>query len=58
MKTKCVFHRFIEFCVCHAKMSLVTYNPANQLDEDVLLVIFDQLDEEELLRCETVCHQW
>jgi F-box-like len=39
-------------------MSLVTYNPANQLDEDVLLVIFDQLDGQDLIHCETVCHQW
>jgi hypothetical protein len=31
-------------------MSLVSYNPVNQLDEDVLLVIFDQLDDEDLLR--------
>ena len=39
-------------------MSLFSYNPPNQLSDDVLLVIFDQLDEEDLLRCETVCRQW
>jgi WD40 repeat protein len=39
-------------------MSLVTCNPVNQLPDDVLLVIFDQLDDEALLRCETVCRQW
>jgi F-box-like len=39
-------------------MSLVTYNPSNRLPDDVLLVIFDELDEEDLLRCETVCLQW
>jgi F-box-like len=39
-------------------MSLVSYNRANQLSEDVLLVIFDYLDDQDLLRCETVCHQW
>ena len=44
--------------VFHAKMSLLSYNPPNQLDEDVLLVIFDQLDDQDLLRCEVVCRQW
>jgi F-box-like len=39
-------------------MSLVTYNPGNRLPDDVLLVIFDELDEEDLLRCESVCRQW
>jgi F-box-like len=39
-------------------MSLVSYNPANQLTDDVLLVIFDHLDEEDILRCEVVCRQW
>ena len=43
---------------CHVKMSLVTYNLGNRLPDDVLLVIFDELDEEGLLRCETVCRQW
>jgi F-box-like len=39
-------------------MSFVTYNPGNRLPDDVLLVIFDQLDDQDLLRCETVCRQW
>jgi F-box-like len=39
-------------------MSLFSYKPANQLPDDVLLVIFDQLEDQDLLRCETVCHQW
>jgi hypothetical protein len=39
-------------------MSLVSYNPENQLDEYVLLVIFDHLDDKDLLRCEAVCQQW
>ena len=39
------------------KMSLVTYNQPNQLTADVLLVIFDQLDDQDLLRCEVVCRQ-
>jgi F-box-like len=34
------------------------YNATNQLPDDVLLVIFDRLDDEDLLRCETVCRQW
>jgi F-box-like len=41
-----------------AKMSLFSYNPANQLSDDVLLVIFDQLDEDDFLRCEVVCRRW
>ena len=40
------------------KMSLVTYKQPNQLTADVLLVIFDQLDDQDLLRCEVVCRQW
>jgi F-box-like len=40
------------------KMSLVTYNQPNQLSDDVLLVIFDQLDDQDLLQCEVVCRQW
>ena len=43
---------------CFVKMSLVSYNLTDQFVEDVLLVIFDHLDEEDLLRCETVCSQW
>jgi F-box-like len=39
-------------------MSLSSYNQPNQLTDDVLLVIFDQLDDEDLLRCEAVCRQW
>ena len=39
-------------------MSLVTYNQPNQLTADVLLVIFDNLDDQDLLRCEVVCRQW
>ena len=39
-------------------MSLVTYNQLNQLTADVLLVIFDNLDVQDLLRCEVVCRQW
>jgi F-box-like len=39
-------------------MSLSPTNSANRLHEDVLLVIFDQLDDQDLLRCETVCRQW
>jgi F-box-like len=44
--------------VPHVRMSLVSYNPANKLDENVLLVIFGYLDDQDLLRCETVCHPW
>jgi F-box-like len=39
-------------------MSLSSYQPAHQLSDDVLLVIFDQLDDQDLLRCEAVCRQW
>ena len=41
-------------------MSLFSGNPAIQVDEErnILLVIFDHLDVEDLLRCETVCRQW
>ena len=39
-------------------MSLFSSNPANQLSDDALLVIFDNLDDQDLLRCETVCRQW
>ena len=42
---------------CQVKVNLLSYKPANQLS-DVLLVIFDQLDEEDLFRCETVGRQW
>ena len=42
---------------CNAKMSLSRYNSANQL-EDVLLLIFNYLDEEDLFQCEDVCSQW
>ena len=51
----------------HAKMSLPStivslvnqssYQP-HQFDGVVLLVIFDQLDYQDLLRCEAVCRQW
>ena len=43
---------------CHLKMSLFSYNPPNQLSDDVLLVIFGHVDYLDLLRCETVCRQW
>jgi F-box-like len=43
---------------CNVKMSVVTYNSVNQLPDDVLLVIFDQLDDQDFLRCELVCRQW
>jgi F-box-like len=43
---------------CVVKMSLFSYKPANQLPDDVLLVIFDQLEDQDLLRCEIVCRQW
>jgi F-box-like len=40
-------------------MSLFSGKPANQDEErKILSVIFDHLDEEDLLRCETVCRQW
>ena len=48
----------LHYYACIVKMSLFSYNPANQLSDDVLLVIFNHLDEEDLLRCETVCRQW
>jgi F-box-like len=44
--------------VARAKMSLLSYNPPTQLTDDVLLVIFDQLDEDDFLRCEVVCRRW
>ena len=43
---------------CQVNMSLFSYYPANQLPDDVLLVIFDHLDDQDLLRCELVCRQW
>jgi F-box-like len=52
-----LFHCFIA-CACLVKMSLYSNKPPNQLGEDVLLEIFDQLDDEDLLRCETACRQW
>ena len=39
-------------------MSVVTYNQHNQLPDDVLLMIFYQLVDQDLLRCELVCRQW
>jgi F-box-like len=39
-------------------MSVFSYQPANQLSDDVLLVIFNQLGYQDLLRCEAVCRQW
>jgi F-box-like len=39
-------------------MSLSRYKTSKQLDEDVLLMIFDHLDDQDLLRCATVCRQW
>jgi F-box-like len=39
-------------------MSLSRHKPTNQLNEDVLLVIFDQLDDQDLIHCETVCRHW
>ena len=44
--------------VCHAKMNLFSYNPANQMSDDVLQVIFDYLDEKDFLRCEVACRRW
>ena len=38
-------------------MSLLSRIPEDQM-EKVLLVIFDNLDDQDLLRCETVCRQW
>ena len=35
-----------------------SYNPANQLSDDVLQVIFDYLNEKDFLRCEVVCRRW
>ena len=55
-----LFHLCIA-CAWPMKMSLFSYNPPNQLDqldEDVLLAIFDQLHYQDLLRCEAVCRQW
>jgi F-box-like len=49
---------YTRYTACHANMSPFSYNQPNQLTDDVLLMIFDQLDEEDLLRCETVCRQW
>ena len=43
---------------CQVKMSLSCYQLANQLSYDVLLIIFDQLEEQDFLRFETVCRQW
>jgi F-box-like len=40
------------------KMSLSSYNQPNQLTDDILLRIFDELDGEDWLQCEAVCHQW
>ena len=54
----CCFIDFHLNYACHLKMSLFSYNPPNQLDEEVLLVIFGHLDDHDLLRCETVCRQW
>jgi F-box-like len=42
----------------HAKMSLFSCHQPHQLSDDVLLAIFNQLDEQDQLRCETVCRQW
>jgi F-box-like len=53
-----VFIYFSIAYMCDAKMSLFSYNPPNQLTDDVLLVIFDQLDEDDFLRCQVVCRQW
>ena len=39
-------------------MSLSRYKPTKQLNEDVLLVIFDQLDDQDLIHCENVCRHW
>ena len=43
---------------CYVKMSVVSYNAAHHFSDDVLLMIFDQLEDEDLLRCESVCRQW
>jgi F-box-like len=39
------------------KMDFFSRIPEDQL-EKFLLVIFDYLDDQDLLRCETVCHRW
>jgi F-box-like len=58
VKSECAVSLHCVAYARHVKMSLFSYSQPNQLDEDVLLAIFDQLDEEDLLRCETVCLQW
>ena len=39
-------------------MSVSIIGQSNELDEDVLLMIFQQLEGEDLLNCEAVCRQW
>jgi F-box-like len=39
-------------------MSLFSSYQPHRFDEVVLLVIFDQLDYQDLIRCEAVCRQW
>ena len=39
-------------------MSVSTISQSNQLGADVLHMLFQQLEGEDLLNCETVCRQW
>ena len=40
------------------EMSVSIVGRFNELDKDVLLMIFQQLEGEDLLNCEAVCRQW
>jgi F-box-like len=39
-------------------MSASTISRLNELDEDVLQLIFKRLEGEDLVNCEAVCRQW
>ena len=39
-------------------MSILSISRSNVLSYDVLLMIFQQLDGEDLVNCEAVCRQW
>jgi hypothetical protein len=39
-------------------MSVSSISQSNELGADVLQMIFQQLDGEDLVNCEDVCHQW
>jgi F-box-like len=39
-------------------MSISSISKLDELDEDVLLMIFQQLEGEDLVKCEAVCRQW